>query len=89
MQITAGLERDSAFLADRVVFCAARVRSHELAMGIAERWQIDDPRYIETVKYMHTRKYHRALDKLQFLVVQRLFELQRLNVAGTGKSLVF
>jgi hypothetical protein len=30
------------------------------------------------------RKFHRALDHLQKLVIQRFFELNRLNLAGTG-----
>lgn len=35
--------------------------------------------------YMHQRQYHRALDKLEQLVVQRLFELSKANVMGMGK----
>jgi hypothetical protein len=36
------------------------------------------------MKYMATRKYHRALDELQRLVVLRLFELHKLNLSQTG-----
>jgi hypothetical protein len=56
----------------------------EVKMGIDSRWQPSDPQYVETIKYMSERKYHRALDHLQKLVIQRLFELNRLNLAGTG-----
>ena len=48
------------------------------------RWQVTDPQYVETVKYIETRRYHRALGKLQRLVIQRLFELHKLNLAQTG-----
>ncbi|KAI0083731.1 hypothetical protein BDY19DRAFT_899813 [Irpex rosettiformis] len=56
----------------------------ELEMGISIRWTPSTPEYIEAVKYMKERKYHRAIAKLQKLVTQRLFELQKLNVAQTG-----
>ena len=63
----------------------------EVQMGINEvdRWQPDHPKYIEIVKYTATRQYQKALDHLQKLVVQRLFELQKLNVAGTGEWYAF
>jgi hypothetical protein len=47
----------------------------EVKLGIENRWTFASPEYQETLKYMLERKYHRALDKLQKLVVQRLFEL--------------
>lgn len=56
----------------------------EVKMGIETRWHSSTPEYIETVKYAATRKYHKALDNLQRLVIQRLFELHRLNLARTG-----
>lgn len=34
--------------------------------------------------YIATRKYQWALGKLQYLVIQRLFELHKLNIAQTG-----
>ena len=61
------------------------VTAMEVKMQIERRWQPNDPQYIETVKYMSERKYHRALKHLQKLVIQRLFELNRLNLAGTGR----
>jgi hypothetical protein len=57
----------------------------EVKMGIDNHWQPSDSRYIDTLKYMADCKYHQALDHLQKLVIQRLFELNRLNLAGTGK----
>ncbi|EKM53052.1 uncharacterized protein PHACADRAFT_99165 [Phanerochaete carnosa HHB-10118-sp] len=40
--------------------------------------------YQEALKYICERTYWRALDKLHCLVVQQLFELQKLNVSHTG-----
>ncbi|EKM49192.1 uncharacterized protein PHACADRAFT_107264 [Phanerochaete carnosa HHB-10118-sp] len=57
----------------------------EVAMGLTKRWTPLDESYKETLKYMRERHYLRALEKLQKLVVQRLFELDKLNIAETGK----
>ncbi|KAG2119870.1 uncharacterized protein F5147DRAFT_742122 [Suillus discolor] len=62
------------------------VISMEIKLGIANHWNISSPEYQDTLKYMTLHKYHKALDNLQHLVVQRLFELQRLNVSQTGKK---
>ncbi|PPR04386.1 hypothetical protein CVT24_013215 [Panaeolus cyanescens] len=56
----------------------------EQRLGIANRWNPSMQEYTDTVKYISERKYHRALDKLQKLVVQRLFELHRLHMNGVG-----
>lgn len=60
------------------------VISMEIKMGVTRQWQPSDQQYMDTVKYLTERDYHRALDKLHRLVVQRLFELSRLNLARTG-----
>ncbi|KAJ8456302.1 hypothetical protein ONZ45_g18777 [Pleurotus djamor] len=59
----------------------------EVKMGIERRWEPMDKEFQETLKYMRTRRYHRALENLQKLVIQRLFELQKMNLAGTGYKL--
>ncbi|THU85589.1 hypothetical protein K435DRAFT_822380 [Dendrothele bispora CBS 962.96] len=42
------------------------------------------PQYIQALQYMRKRKYQQALESLYKLVVQRLFELHRLNLSQTG-----
>lgn len=59
----------------------------EVALNITRRWQPSDAAYAETNQYIATRKYRLALAKLQGLVIQRLFELQKMNLAQTGKAL--
>lgn len=61
----------------------------EVNLSITTRWQPADTEYIKTIKYMSERTYQRALDKLQQLVIQRLFELNRLNLAATGMYLIY
>ena len=46
----------------------------------------EDEQYVKTVEYINNRRYHRALGKVQRLVIQRLFELHRLNLAQTGEQ---
>jgi len=58
----------------------------EVEMGIAKRWTPETPGYVETARYICERRYHQALNNLQRLVVQRLFELHRLNLSGIGTS---
>ncbi|KAL7278859.1 hypothetical protein ACG7TL_006690 [Trametes sanguinea] len=56
----------------------------EVKMGIDQRWQPDMPQYIETMKYIAEREYILALENLHRLVVQRLFELQTMNISQTA-----
>lgn len=62
------------------------VTSMEVKMAIDVRWMPGDVQYRETLQYISERKYHHALGHLQRLVVQQLFELNKLNIAGTGMS---
>ncbi|OJT11359.1 hypothetical protein TRAPUB_12122 [Trametes pubescens] len=74
------------FLRDRYKALSLEVTVLEVKMGIIHQWQPGDPQYIKVMDYIATRKYQRALGHLQRLVVQRLFELHRLNLAQTGTS---
>jgi hypothetical protein len=56
----------------------------EIKMGIERRWQPGDQEYVETIGYIQTHRYHRALASLRRLVIQRLFELHKLNLTRTG-----
>ena len=57
----------------------------EVEFGIAPRWTPLDSNYNEALKFLAERKYRRALEHLQQLVVQRLFELHKMNLSGTGE----
>ena len=54
-------------------------------MGITKRWTPATPEYVETVRYISECRYHQAINNLQRLVTQRLFELHRLNLSGIGE----
>ena len=55
-------------------------------MGIDKHWDSLSPEDLETLGYLTTRRYQWALEELQRLVIQRLFELHRMNVSATGKQ---
>ncbi|KIJ52905.1 hypothetical protein M422DRAFT_88880, partial [Sphaerobolus stellatus SS14] len=59
----------------------------EVHLGISERWTSQSPGYQTTLKYMNQRQFQLAVDKLEGLVVQRLFELTKANASETGYKL--
>lgn len=67
--------------ANKVLF---EVIQMENAMGITRRWEVTDPEYMRAVEYVNTHKYHKALERLHKLVVQRLFKLHKMNLSNTG-----
>ena len=71
---------------DRVLHQVLELEDH---MGITKRWTPTTLEYVETVRYISERRYHQALNNLQRLVTQRLFELHRLNLSGVGSHLPF
>ncbi|KAL6300787.1 hypothetical protein BKA93DRAFT_819255 [Sparassis latifolia] len=84
MPQTRKLETKRRYLSERHAKVMHDIIAMEVHMGIANRWQPTDTQYIVTLKYMSTRKYLRALDNLQRLVVQQLFELHKLNLSHTA-----
>ena len=62
----------------------SEVESLELQLQITTRWTATHPKYQATVAFMNERRYRRALGRLQALVIQRLFELHKLNLSQTG-----
>ncbi|KAJ2991814.1 hypothetical protein NUW54_g8091 [Trametes sanguinea] len=56
----------------------------ERQMGITERWTEGSMAYKEGYAYLKNRRFIRAVEELERLVIQRLFELSKDNLAGTG-----
>jgi hypothetical protein len=59
----------------------------ERQLGIKDRWVKGSPEYKHYQDEAHLLEYRSALDELERLVVQRLFELSKLGMSGTGKPL--
>jgi hypothetical protein len=62
----------------------AYVHILETQLGIAERWETGGEEYCKYKEETVLVDYREALDELERLVVQRLFELAKLGMSGTG-----
>ncbi len=83
---TRKIETNRRYLDARRKALMLEVADLEVLLGISTSWQPADAEYMRVAQYIATRKYQRALSNLQRLVVQRLFELQKMNLSQTGKS---
>lgn len=61
------------------------VEKLELKLGITVPWTEDSAEWQAASKSLAEQEYQRAVDRLEGLVVQRLFELSKMNRAGTSK----
>ncbi|KAF9060672.1 hypothetical protein BDP27DRAFT_1429783 [Rhodocollybia butyracea] len=65
----------------------ADVHCLEEVLEVRERWLEGSEKWEEAKKAAKETTYRKALDKLEGLLVARVFEMSRLNVAGTGYKL--
>ncbi|KAG1847698.1 hypothetical protein F4604DRAFT_1594296 [Suillus subluteus] len=56
----------------------------ERRLNLTTRWTPHDPEYQEALEYLNNQWFIRVVQRLEGLVVQRLFELAKANLAGTG-----
>ena len=63
---------------------AQSVNDFERLMAIKARWQREDAEYVKILEYVNNRKFVRVVEELQGLVVSRLMELDKMNLAGSG-----
>ncbi|KAH7917998.1 hypothetical protein BV22DRAFT_1108467 [Leucogyrophana mollusca] len=63
------------------------VQTLEAKLEVVRRWVPDDPEWQNAGRLVANRTYQRALDTLEGLVVARIFELSKMNRAGTGYKL--
>ncbi|KAK7447347.1 hypothetical protein VKT23_014057 [Stygiomarasmius scandens] len=86
MSATRKIETARRFLSEKRDQLHFELVQLECSMNIPEgqRWKPTDPQYLDTLKYMNNREYQQALEHLHKLVIQRLYELHRLNLSQTG-----
>ncbi|KAJ7839237.1 hypothetical protein B0H14DRAFT_2588088 [Mycena olivaceomarginata] len=60
------------------------VQELEDRLEISDRWTIDSPQWAPTVLELKKRKYRQALDAMELLIVERIFELTKMNQSQTG-----
>ncbi|KAJ7175601.1 hypothetical protein C8R46DRAFT_1160846 [Mycena filopes] len=63
------------------------VQESEMKMGVETRWVPEGPEWAEAAHLVSTRRYRLALLKLERLVIQRMFELTKMNLSQTGYKL--
>ncbi|KAI6006788.1 hypothetical protein EDD15DRAFT_2139738, partial [Pisolithus albus] len=63
------------------------VQDLEVKLGITKRWVPEDEEWQTAGRLVTNRKYQRCLDQLESLIVARIFELSKMNQAGTGYKL--
>ena len=68
-----------------VIFLQTQLQDLEGHLDIGECWTPEDAEYQRAMEYQKVRTYQGAVDKLEGLVVQSLFELTKANVSETGR----
>ncbi|KAJ7747908.1 hypothetical protein DFH07DRAFT_869390 [Mycena maculata] len=65
----------------------AVVHDLEVRMGIETRWSPGEDKWDGAAARVEKRRYRRAIDHLEGLVVSRMFELAKCHMSGTGYRL--
>ncbi|KAJ7165247.1 hypothetical protein C8R46DRAFT_900786 [Mycena filopes] len=65
----------------------AEVQETELKMGVVDRWEPTSKAWADAADLVSKKRYRLALLKLERLVVQRMFELTKMNLSQTGYKL--
>ncbi|KAI0640945.1 hypothetical protein C8Q79DRAFT_1014781 [Trametes meyenii] len=81
---TIAIEADRRAALEGLTLAMNVVGDLERKLAIETPWTPVDPKYQETLAYVRHREFHRALDRVQQLVMQRLLELSKANMSGTS-----
>ncbi|KAA1473373.1 hypothetical protein DENSPDRAFT_765398, partial [Dentipellis sp. KUC8613] len=79
------LEKDKRDAFDALDQITTMLADFERSNDIVSRWTPDSEEWKATADLLTKLDYQKALDKLEGLVVQRLFELAKMGLSGTGK----
>ncbi|KAJ7206125.1 hypothetical protein GGX14DRAFT_535569 [Mycena pura] len=60
------------------------VQALENQLDIDERWSPTSPGWISAIKLLKEKKFFNALDSLEELIVQQIFEMTKINQSQTG-----
>ncbi|KAF8153707.1 hypothetical protein K438DRAFT_1474734, partial [Mycena galopus ATCC 62051] len=63
------------------------VQAMERRLSIEVRWTTEDPEWIQAAELVVKRRYRRAIDTLEGLVVKRILELTKVNQSGLAYKL--
>ena len=68
---------------DSVLTLQTAARSLEQKLGIQTRWTPDVDEWKRVDKSWVEREFDKAVDRLEGLVISQIFELEKMNQAGT------
>jgi hypothetical protein len=63
----------------------AAVQALEVRLSIHEHWTLGGAEWEAAARLVGRRRYQRTLDKLEGLIIARMFELTKMNMSGTGE----
>ena len=69
---------------ENLQFWQDELQAYEIANDIDIRWTPESEEWQHTMEYLAIQDYQKALDKLEGLVVQRLFKLAKMGLSGTS-----
>lgn len=69
----------------RLLHIEEELSRFEVEHAYEVRWTRESKEYKDATLLMSERRYRRALEKVERLVVQRLLELTKLGMSGVGK----
>ena len=78
------LNRELRAISRQIDRATHAVDTLEKQLCIGTRWKRDDAEYVKMLDYIDNRKFVRVVEDLQGLVVSRLMELDKMNLAGSG-----
>jgi hypothetical protein len=78
------IDKELRLISGRLERAARVVDDVERLVGVKTRWQRSDAEYRKMLEYISNRKFVRVVEELQGLVVSRLMELDKVNLAGSG-----
>lgn len=64
-----------------------RVQDLETILGLTERWVPGSEAWEKAAALTDQRRFRKCVDELESLVVSRIFELTKMNMAQTGEFL--
>ena len=70
---------------DSVLTLQSVARMLEQKLGIQARWTPNNDEWKRVDKSWAEREFDKAVDRLEGLVISRIFELEKMNQAGTCK----
>jgi hypothetical protein len=78
------IDKELQLVSARLEWAACIIDDVKRLLGIKNRWAQDDAEYRKVLEYISNRKFVRVVKGLQGLVVSRLMELDKVNLAGSG-----